>query len=72
MRSMFLYLTFVLGSLRLTCRSRSDFQLCALRIFREFFKHAIHDSLVRGTELSSLRLSNKENDNSLHNNRSLA
>ena len=34
---------------------------------QEFWKHAILDYLVRGTDLSSLILSNKKNDNSQHN-----
>ena len=36
---------------------------------QEFLKHAAPDYLVRGTDLFSLRLSNKKNDNSQHNSR---
>ena len=40
----------------------SDFQSVCLP--QEFLKHAIPDYLVRGTDLFSLKLSNKQNDNS--------
>ena len=51
--------------------SSSDFQpVCCRRhtgVPQDFLKHAISDYLVSGTDLSSLRMSNKKNDNSQHN-----